>query len=158
VALNKYKAHLYVLPEDDATKDIAVGFNDAIEGPMQVLKPAGGWTNVLKLFKETYISHLRQYANAHLVLLIDFDDDFPNRLQNFRNEIPQDVEGRVYVLGALTEAETLRTVSRMSFSKIGIELANECSQNTAVVWDNSQAKHNHPERMRIHAGCSHFLL
>lgn len=158
MALNRYKAHLYVLPEDDATHDIAVGFNDFVEGPMQVLNPARGWTNVLKVFKDTYISHLRQYMDAHLVLLIDFDDDFPNRLDIFRNEIPQDVAGRVYVLGALTEAETLRTVSKMSFSKIGMELADECSQNEAVLWNNPQAQHNHAERMRVHAGCNNFLF
>jgi hypothetical protein len=158
VALNKYKDHLYVLPEDDATHDIAVGFNDCIEGPMQVLKPAGGWPNVLKIFKDSYISHLRQYAHAHLVLLIDFDDDFQNRIQVFKNAIPQDITKRVYILGALTEAETLRAAAGMNFSKIGIHLADECTQNTSVLWNAPQTQHNHPERMRAHANCNNFLF
>lgn len=158
MALNRYRPHLYVLPEDDATHNIAVGFNDVATGAMQVLKPAGGWMPVLERFKDTYISHLRQYPEAHIVMLIDFDEDFANRIQLFRDEIPLDVASRVYVLGAWDEAETMRNLSEMNFSRIGMRLADECGQNVSSLWGNTQAHHNEPERTRLHAACRGFLF
>ena len=34
---------------------------------------AGGWRNVLKTFQDEYIQKLRDYPQAHVVMLIDFD-------------------------------------------------------------------------------------
>lgn len=99
--VNKYKPHLLVLAEDLATHDIAVGFNDYASGAMEVLKYLRGWSDVLAVFEDTYITYLREHPGAHIVLLIDFDNVFPGRLQRFQSSIPVDISDRVFVLGAL---------------------------------------------------------
>ncbi|MCK0505727.1 hypothetical protein [Aromatoleum anaerobium] len=98
MALNRERPHLLVLPEDDATRSIANGFIDATTGQMQVLNPVRGWPNVLHQFEVDHVIQLRKYRHRHLVLLIDFDDEYPNRLTYFQSAIPKDVEDRVYVL------------------------------------------------------------
>lgn len=52
---NKHKPHILVLPEDDANRQIAIGFTQDpyLNGwAIQVLKPAGGWKKVLDKFQE----------------------------------------------------------------------------------------------------------
>lgn len=46
MSINKYKAHLLVLPEDDANRQMANGFildPNLNERVIQVLPPVGGW-------------------------------------------------------------------------------------------------------------------
>jgi hypothetical protein len=86
MAVNRERPHLLVLPEDDATRSVAVGFIDQTRGQMQVLNPAGGWPKVQQVFKDRYIKHLTVYTQGHMVLLIDFDDDVTN------GDVPNSVE------------------------------------------------------------------
>ena len=49
--MNKYVECVYVIPEDDADRQIADGFvlhPRVKEAPIQVLPPAGGWPKVLE--------------------------------------------------------------------------------------------------------------
>jgi hypothetical protein len=156
--VNKYKPHLLVLAEDLATHDIAVGFNDYASGAMEVLKYLRGWPDVLAVFEDTYIGYLREHPDAHIVLLIDFDNVFPARLQRFQNAIPADISERVFVLGALDEAETVKSEVGLSLSQIGIRLAQECDEGVTNLWGHAQVQHNHNERLRLHAKCCHFLF
>jgi hypothetical protein len=158
MALNRERPHLLVLPEDDATRSIAVGFSDVATGPMQVLNPARGWPHVREDFVETYIGKLRKYPHCHLVLLIDFDDDFPARLAVFQNVIPADIADRVFVLGALTEAETLKQASGRKFGPIGQTLAGECEHGQHELWNHPQVQHNHAEVVRLHNAVHAFLF
>jgi hypothetical protein len=158
MALNRERPHLLVLPEDDATRSIAVGFADVAIGQMQVLDSARGWPHVRDEISSTFATKLRRYPHCHLVLLIDFDDDFNNRMATFRAAIPQDIANRVFVLGAYTEAETLRRASGLKFGPIGQKLAGECERNEAELWNHLQVKHNEPEAMRLRATVNHFLF
>jgi hypothetical protein len=75
--MNKYKHHVYVIPEDDADRQIADGFvlHHRVQGArIMVVPPPGGWPNVLKTFQVEYIPTLRKHPVAHVVMLIDFDD------------------------------------------------------------------------------------
>jgi hypothetical protein len=60
MSVNRDKPHVYVLPEDDANRQLANGFFAEVDWnrqrQMQVLPPAGGWIEVLNRFKLTYIS------------------------------------------------------------------------------------------------------
>ena len=51
--MNKYQPHVLVLPEDDANRQIAIGFDIELGGLAQfkVLRPAGGWREVLDQFR-----------------------------------------------------------------------------------------------------------
>jgi hypothetical protein len=51
--MNRYTDHLYVIPEDDRDRQLAVGFRDHDQvktSRMQLMPPAGGWWNVLATF------------------------------------------------------------------------------------------------------------
>ena len=156
--VNKFIPHLLVLCEDQATHDIAVGFNDMVTGEMEVRKPLRGWPHVLQEFKDVYIPWLRAHQNCHLALFIDFDNTFATRLKLFQGDIPQDVADRVFVFGALDEAESVKKESGLKLSNIGMHLADECIQNSSILWGSNQVRHNEPERQRLHAKCGAFLL
>jgi len=157
MAVNRERPHLLVLPEDDATRSLADGFSDMVTGAMQVLRPARGWLHVLEAFLREHAAHLRKYPGAHVVLLIDYDDDYPDRLSHFQNQIPADVADRVYVLGALTEAETLKREANQKFGPLGSELARECESQTPMLWLCPQLKHNQPELERLMRQVRPFL-
>lgn len=158
MAVNREVQHLLVLPEDRATHSLATGIIDLTRGQMQVLNPAGGWPKVLQQFQEKYIKHLNDYCFAHIVLLIDFDDDVANRFATFKAVIPDTVAGRVYVIGALSEAEVLRNATGKKFGVLGAALAEECRSNGAALWGCPQLSCNQQEVMRLVANVKPFLF
>jgi hypothetical protein len=84
--MNRYKPHVYVIPEDDRDRQIADGFvlHDQVKDTrIQVVPPAGGWAKVLETFRDEYVSKLHDYPAAHVVMLIDFDDDVQKRQAKF---------------------------------------------------------------------------
>jgi len=157
MAVNRERPHLLVLPEDDATRSLADGFSDMVTGAMQVLRPARGWPHVLEAFLREHVAYLRKYPGAHIVLLIDFDDEHPSRLIHFQSHFPADVSNRVYVLGALTEAETLKREEHRKFGPLGSDLARECESQTPMLWLCPQLKHNQPELERLMRQVRPFL-
>ncbi len=112
MSTNKYKRHILVLPEDDANRQIANGFlldpNLDVRA-IQILPPSGGWKKVLNSFMDNHLSKMRQYTLRMCLFLIDFDQS-KNRLGNVQNEIPDDLIGRVFVLGSQSEPESLNLV------------------------------------------------
>ena len=59
MSVNKYQPHVLVLPEDDANRQLANGFHLQVawtrQRQMQVLPVAGGWNEVLNLFKSEHV-------------------------------------------------------------------------------------------------------
>lgn len=158
MAMNFYRPHLVVLSEDDATRSLAVGFSDQVVGPMDIRPPAGGWPGVLQQFEQIYVAHLKKYADSHVLMLIDFDQQFPGRLAHFRRAIPADVAARVYILGAEDEAETLKRQQKLKFGPLGAQLAHECRHQQHVHWLCPQLAHNQPELARLNASVRPFLF
>jgi hypothetical protein len=157
VSVNKALPYLFVLPEDDANRQLAIGFNLNIEKSrqMQVLKVAGGWREVLNLFTSVHIAEMERDANRFMVLLIDFDGKL-SRLETVRAAIPDHLGERVFVLGALTTPEALRQALRQvdldSYEGIGSELAADCRDETDKTWRHDLLRHNSSEvdRLRTH--------
>jgi len=59
--MNKYLPHLFVLPEDDANRQIANGFILSLNldtRKIQVLNEAGGWKKVLHNFNNTHAPNM----------------------------------------------------------------------------------------------------
>ena len=63
---------------------------------------------MLKTFRDEYIPKLRDYPKAHVVMLIDFDDQVEKRRADFEQEIPADLKTRVFVIGSKHTPETLK--------------------------------------------------
>jgi len=105
--INRFQPHVLVLPEDDANRQIAVGFrlDPSLESRrIRVLPVAGGWTNVLETFLSDHVVEMERHPDRFMVLLIDLDGR-EHRLNHAKAKIPPHVSERVFILGALTEPE-----------------------------------------------------
>jgi hypothetical protein len=149
------------LPLYDANRQIANGFildinlnNRAI----QVLPPAGGWKKVVDKFTEVYVSEMRKFHHSMIVLLIDFDEQQDTRLSYVKSQIPEDLIDRVFVIGVLSEPESLRRDVKKDFEGIGEALALDCSDNTSKLWGHHLLKHNKTELNRMILSVKPFLF
>ncbi|WP_373526458.1 hypothetical protein [Nostoc sp.] len=159
MSINKDKPHILVLPEDDANRQIANGFIVYLPNSplIQVLPVARGWKNVVKKFTNHYAFKMRQYPHRMIALLIDFDQD-KDRLSYVKLQIPDDLEDRVFVLGVLSEPESLKRDIKKDFEKIGEALAKDCSDNTNELWGHDLLKHNKTELDRMILSVKPFLF
>jgi hypothetical protein len=147
---NVYKDHVLVLPEDDANRQIAMGFCLKVDfqRAIQVLPVAGGWTHVRDKLKSEYVDYLTRYPKARLVLLVDFDEK-DNRAEHVRGEVEEAILERVFVLGAFSEPERVRQALGCTLEQLGTKLADECAAGTRVTWDHELLRHNSPEIARL---------
>jgi hypothetical protein len=140
-----------VIPEDDANRQIANGFQLQLDYDrsrrMQILEVAGGWGRVLERFEVDEIPGMRRFGARYLVLLIDFDDDL-NRVARVKEKVPEDLTERVFVLGALDEPESLKA-GLGSYEKIGSDLARDCRDGTNSTWNHVLLRHNGEEVARL---------
>lgn len=161
MSVNRFKDHVWVVPEDDANRQLANGFllYPAVNGTCIDIRPAsGGWPRVLDEFARVHITQLRSYPLRRLVLLIDFDDLVATRTVHFKNQFPDDVAGRVYLLGARSEPEPLRAAAGCSLEKIGTDLAKVCADNDMGLWSHELLMHNQVELARLTVDVRHFLF
>ncbi|HEX5446772.1 MAG TPA: hypothetical protein VFW87_23340 [Pirellulales bacterium] len=143
---------MYVLPEDDANRQLADGFvlhHQVKEARVQVMPPAGGWSTVLQTFQDEYLPRLGGYPQAHVVLLIDFDGQIESRRSRFAEGIPEELKPRVFVIGMKDTPEALKAALRQGFEQIGARLADDCGVDSAGLWDHDQLSHNEGERQRL---------
>jgi hypothetical protein len=161
MSLNKYKPHIYVLPEDDANRQIAIGFllDPNLDGrAIQILPPLGGWTQVVDTFTNVHAVEMQRYEYRRIVLLIDFDGQYERRFREVRSKIPQELVERVYVLGALSDPEALKNSIKRSFEEIGKDLSQDCVDNTRKVWGHDLLRHNEAELERMISSVKPFLF
>lgn len=158
MAVNREKPHVVVLPEDDATRSLVVGFSDHCNGPIELKIPLGGWPKVLAEFEHRYVKYLRTYADAHVVMVIDYDDQPATRLPMFQAAMPPDVSNRAYVLGALSEAEVLKRQQALKYGPLGKTLAEECRTQQLEQWSCPQLAGNQAELQRLMLQVRPFLF
>ena len=150
MSVNKYLPHVFVLPEDDANRQMANGFHLNLSSAirrMQVLEEAGGWQEVVNRFKNDRVPEMDRNANRFMVLLVDFDRR-EDRLDKVRVEIPDRLQERVFVLGAWSQPEELRQ-NLGSYETIGLAMAKDCRDSTQVTWTHHLLCHNAGELLRL---------
>ena len=155
---NRYLAHLQILPEDDANREIVNGFlkeNRLIQRRIQVLPVAGGWGKTITRIEAC---QLERFSERRLLLLIDFDDDVTGRNQLVRDNIPEQIKNRVYYLGVRSEPEKLRNSCKMSFETVGNTLAAECAEGKYRLWKHELLAHNEAELSRLLIDVRPFLF
>jgi hypothetical protein len=161
MSVNKYQAHVFVIPEDRADEQIANGFvlHDQVNTRrIQVLPCANGWSSVLEKFQTEYIPHLRSYQHGYVVLLIDFDNKYTSRRAEFDKVVPDDLKNRTFVVGAKQTPELLRQALGKNWEDIGLSLADDCYSGLVVVWGHDHLKHNEPDRLRLIQCVRSFLF
>jgi hypothetical protein len=150
MSVNKYQPHVYVLPEDDANRQLANGFllhPNLRTRKIQVLPEAGGWHEVLNRFASEHINGMERYGHRFMVLVIDCDGN-PDRVAEARDRIPPSLQNRVFIIGSLSQPEALRT-ELGSYEAIGQALANDCCANTNATWGHALLNHNAAELERL---------
>lgn len=158
MTVNKYLPHVFVLPEDDANRQLATGFTLNISTrQLQVLAPAGGWTRVRDAFVSNHVSAMERNKNRFMILLVDFDENM-GRLDQVKSKIPENLQDRVFVLGALSTPEALRQAGLGAYEAIGSLLANDCRNGTQEVWGHDLLQHNEGELTRLRNSVCDFLF
>lgn len=152
MSVNKDKPHIFVLPEDDANRQVANGFHMSLglawPRQMQVLAAAGGRNRVLDLFACDHVPEMNRNHLRFVLLLIDFDGTL-DWLPGARARIPANLANRVFILGAWTDPETLRQARLGSYEEIGRNLAEDCRACTSTVWGHALLAHNAQEVERL---------
>jgi hypothetical protein len=152
VSVNKHLPHVFVLPEDDANRQLANGFQLEVDYARQrrikVLPVAGGWAAVLKQFLSDQVADMEANATRSMVLLIDLDAKL-RRLQDVKGKIPGRVADRVFVLCTLSKPEALRSAGLGTFESIGSALALNRRDETDTIWKHKLLRHNAGELARL---------
>ena len=151
MSVNKHQPHVLVLPEDDANRQLAKGFalelDQSAGRSIQVLEVAGGWFEVLNRFESDQVADMEKYSARHMVLLFDFDRK-ADRLSYAMGKVPEHLRDRVFVLGALSEPEALRS-DLGSYETIGRKMAKDCREETDTTWGHDLLRHNASEIGRL---------
>lgn len=158
MSVNKYKPHLFVLPEDDANINLANGFHLGVDliRQMQVLSAAGGWNAALERFKSEHVKGMDEWPERFIVLLIDFDGR-ENRLEIAKAAIPEHLADRVFVLGVLSRPEELKAILG-AYEEIGLAMADDCRRGTDSTWGHALLKHNASELERLRVSVRSILF
>lgn len=143
MAVNKYKPHVLVIPEDDANRQLADAFALEVENfrNIQVLPEVGGWGHVCDKFHSEYAKSMRVYPNRYVILLLDIDD-CESRRNEIMSKIPQDIKSRVLLLGVKNEPERLKSDLLCPLAQIGASLARECKDRRREIWMHDLLKDN----------------
>lgn len=159
MSVNKQKPHVVVVPEDDADRQLVVGFqrhfavNDGVIDPR---KPAGGWLSAMEVFEKEMVPYLRRYGQSYVALIVDFDQK--ERRSFLEKRMPQDLRPRVFLLGLADEPEATRKEFGISLEQIGWNLAEDCRKGTFEVWGNSHFANNREEVERMIATIKPFVF
>lgn len=158
MSVNKERPFLWVLPEDDAVRQIAVGFEQEVyHRQLQVLPEVGGWPRMRDSLRDVYAKLLQRYTAAHLMLLFDFDGR-QDRHEQVMEHLPESLMGRVFYLGASTEPEDLRRALKLSYETIGIRAAEDCRRDEwSEMWQHELLCHNQ-EQLERAAGALRPIL
>src|SRR5437763_13982040 len=127
MSVNKYRPHVFVLPEEDANHQLANGFllDEGLElRSIQVLPGVGGRTRVRDEFLQTHVPAMEQYPYRHMVLLVDFDLT-EDRRERVREVVPRTLAERAFVIGVRAEPEDLRKAGPGTVESVGRALAGE---------------------------------
>jgi hypothetical protein len=157
MSVNRFREHVIVVPEDDADRQLALGFvlHAAVNRThIRLDGIADGWPNLLRRLREEYIGHLRRFPGGHVVLLMDFDDRIEERRRALENLVAEfddrgQWEGRVYLLGAAKDPEQLVREFGTHETRIGERLADECFREKFEWWDDELLAHNRETRERL---------
>ncbi len=156
---NKFLPHVFVLPEDDANRQIGNGF---LQAPalqprrIRILPEAGGWTAVRDSFAREHNRAMAVYPQRRMILLVDFDRQ-KDRLQEVMKKVDPSLHERVFLVGAWGEPEELRK-DLGSYERIGRALAEDCAKRATSTWGHPSLKHNEGELSRLQSDVRPILF
>lgn len=158
-AVNKFKPHLFIVPEDEADERIANGFQLHLEvaGEVQIMPAAGGWKKVINTILVEYVPILKSNGNAHVIGIIDCDND-SERIAKQLATFPADLRERIFVIGANANPEVFKNAVKMKFEQIGEKLAAECFSDQFELWNHEMLSYAAGEVVRAKNTLRTFLF
>ena len=160
MSANNYLPHLVVLPEDDANRQLLVGFRNhhAVNSRQMPIQPiAKGWLKAVETFLEEHVVPMRSYPKRHFLMVVDFDNQLDRR-DDIVSQIPTDLLERFYILGCSDEPERLIASLGTKFEAVGESLALDCVHNTNETWNHAMLAHNASELERLRVNVKPFLF
>jgi hypothetical protein len=147
---NDYLPHIFVIPEDDANRQIALAFLLELgmkSNRYKLFPPARGWSHVIESFELDHVANMDRFSERFIILLIDFDKD-ASRLEYVKSRIPSNLVDRVFILGAWSQPEELKKYFG-SLDDIGAALARDCQKERSAIWGHRLLQNNTNELQRV---------
>jgi len=147
---NDYLPHIFVIPEDDANRQIALAFLLELgmkSNRYKLFPPARGWRNVLESFEVDHVAGMERFSKRFIILLIDFDGD-SSRFAYAKSKVPSGLIDRVFIFGTLSKPEDLKQQFG-NFDGIGAALARDCQEQTSAIWGHRLLQNNVSELQRV---------
>ena len=154
MAINKHREHLVVYLEDSPYKDLMNGVRTMPQvdaNKIESKQPLGGWPKIFFSLEEN-LKLLERFPKMHVLLLMDFDHQFDDRMNKFKQILVDTLfESRVFLLGIDNkEFENLKqTLKHSNGEQIGQELIKGCPDQVSKVWHNKHLACNLTEIKRM---------
>lgn len=155
MSVNRYVPHVVIIPEDDANRQVINGFmlHPSIQQrKIDVRTVAGGGQKVFDLFESEMVPYLKRFDQSCVILVIDFDGEFENRIERFNDIVQNEFIDRVFIIGCRDEPEAFKSACGFSLETIGDKLATDCLLTNHQFWTDPHLSHNAPmvERLSRH--------
>lgn len=156
--MNNFKDHLLIVPEDDANRELAIGFLLGLPHGVnaQVQRSAGGWSAARDELNNLAAS-MRDRPKRRVLILVDFDGEGARRDEVLR-DLPDELRERVFLLGVWSNPERLQSaLGHRRREEIGRALAAECLSAQHSLWTHDLLRHNADELLRLREHVLPFL-
>ncbi|MBO1352326.1 MAG: hypothetical protein EBE86_035445 [Hormoscilla sp. GUM202] len=100
---------------------------------------------------------MQNIPHRMIVLLMDLDRN-EDRLSYVESQIPEELRDRVFVLGVLSEPESLKRDIQRTWEEIGEALAKDCYENRNELWGHNLLKHNRTTLDRMISSVKPYLF
>jgi hypothetical protein len=110
---------------------------------------ARGWERGKETLLKLSKGYMREYPSSYALLIVDFDGN-AHRGSEIKNQIPEEVRDRVFVVGVLNEPENLKNSTGMKFEQLGLQIAEGCKDSNIDFWERQELlAHNVDEIRRL---------
>jgi hypothetical protein len=110
---------------------------------------ARGWERGKETLLKLSKGYMREYPSSYALLIVDFDRN-AHRGSEIKNQIPEEVRDRVFVVGVLNEPVNLKNSTGMKFEQLGLQIAEGCKDSNIDFWERQELlAHNVDEIRRL---------
>lgn len=159
MSINRYQNYLIVLFEDNAYKDLFMGFDFSVQRQISLKPICGGFDSVyvqLTNEKDVLLKELNKYSNAYVLALIDADlDNHPHsqkgKIDKLKTAIDAKYQDRIFIIGSKIEAEDIKRaiISEGNWKTVAQKLEDSCQNHDCELWQDEMLKHNLDEISRL---------
>lgn len=159
MSVNREKPYLIVLFEDDAYKDLFMGFEFSMQKQISQRPVCGGFDSVHLLLtneKSILLKELNKFPKAYVLALIDADsDNYPHsqkgKIDTLKTAIDVKYQDRVFIIGSKIEAEDIKQViiGQGKWKTVSQKLEDSCKNDHCQLWQDDMLKHNLDEISRL---------